>query len=69
MNPIYCELVFDKRPWAIIILYSPNYGPFQIWDLSIPSERAPSKLSLKLGHENSSYRANSRIQLAIACMA
>ena len=22
-----------------------NYGPFQIWDLSIPSDRAPSKLS------------------------
>ncbi len=36
-----------------------NYGLFQIWDLSIPSERAPSKLSeksLKLNHQNSSYR-------------
>ncbi len=24
-----------------------NYGLFQIWDLSTPSERAPSKLSEK----------------------
>ena len=40
-----------------------NYGPFQIWDLSIPSERAPFKLldnlqSLNMDHQNSSYRAN-----------
>ncbi len=38
-----------------------NYGPFQIWDLSIPSEWAPSKLRksiklLNLDHQNSNYR-------------
>ncbi len=35
--------------------------PFQICDLSVPSERAPSKLSIiiKIDHQSSSYRANS----------
>ena len=34
-------------PWSIQKMG--NYGPFQIWDLSIPSERVPSKLSQRFG--------------------
>ncbi len=42
-SKVYFLPVFDKIPWPYCI---GNYGPFQIWDLSIiPSERAPSKLS------------------------
>ncbi len=50
-NKVYFWPVFDKIPWTHththhgIFLKIGNYGPFQIWDLSIPSERAPSKLS------------------------
>ncbi len=33
-----------------MMVFSRNYGPLQIWDLSIPSERAPSKL-LELDHQ------------------
>ncbi len=39
-----------------------NYGPFQNWDLSTPSERARSKLSENhnsVEHQNSSYRVDS----------
>ena len=36
MSKVYFLPVFGKLG---------NYGPFQIWDLSIPSEQAPSKLS------------------------
>ncbi len=39
-------LFFDKVPWAHGIFPKiGNYGPSQIWDLSIPPERTPSKLS------------------------
>ncbi len=45
---MYKIYVFDEIPWAITHGIFPkigNYVLFQIWDLSIPSERAPSKLS------------------------
>ena len=63
-----------KNQKSIFSLFSTKYGPrsfpenrelcpFHIWDLSIPSERAPFKLldnlqSLNMDHQNSSYRAN-----------
>ena len=45
---VYFWPVFDKIPWAIAHGLFPkmrNYDLFQIWELSIPSERALSKLS------------------------
>ncbi len=47
-SKVYFGPVFDNIPWAIahgLFAKIGNYGPLQIWDLSIPSERAPSKLS------------------------
>ena len=47
-SKVYFGPVFNQIPWAIahgIFMKIGNYDPFQIWDMSIPSERAPSKLS------------------------
>ncbi len=59
MSKVYFGPVFDKIPWATQS-FPQNYDPFQMWDLSIPSERAPSKLSenhkiVEFGYQNSSY--------------
>ncbi len=57
---VYFEPVFDEIPWTITHGKMRNFGPFQMGDLSMPSERAPSEIIklLKMDNQNSSYRAN-----------